>query len=40
MSVKDSIIDVLREGNCKLPEDVRNRENKFCETEITENKLE
>ena len=40
MSVKDSIIDALEEENLELQKKVRNLENKLCEIEIAENKLE
>ena len=40
MSVKDSIIDALEEENLELQKEVRNLENKLCEIEIAENKLE
>lgn len=39
-SVRDSIIDALEEENLELQKEVRNLENKLCEIEIAENKLE
>ena len=40
MSVKDSIIDALKEENFRLHQKVQHFENKLSDTEIAENKLE
>ena len=40
MSIKDSIIDTLKEENLRLPQKVQHLENKLSDIEIAENKEE
>ena len=40
MSIKDSIIDALKQENCRLQQKVQHFEKKLSDIEIAENKLE
>ena len=40
MSIKDSIIDALKEGNFRLQQKVQHLENKLSDIEIVKNKLQ